>query len=234
MGFCTDSQSQSNNGQWVDPLGPSSVGANGKASYGATGAPQIRTGLFNYLQSYEPQMMQAGSNLAARLQQAGNSPAWSNAVEQANRNLAGDYLEGSPAIDRQAAQTLASAANEDARIRSQFAKNGASFGTAEQQAEQANRAAATAGANATNAQTYAQNYEAERANQNNAGNQLATSLSAPLNYLSQVSGAYTTPLTQAGNLLSALSSGGQVFSTGSSGSSNPGIGQSILAGIGAL
>jgi hypothetical protein len=115
-----------------------------------------------------------------------------------------------------------------------MAKNGMDFSTASQQAQQAANAAASATAGRTEAEARGQNYLGERANQNAAGSMLQQATSAPLSYLGQVSGAATQPLTQAGNLLSGLSSGGQIYGTGSNGSYSPSMGSSILNGIGAL
>ncbi len=185
-----------------------------------------------------PTMTQAGERLASGLEGAASNPGWSAASGLAQKNIAGDYLNGSPALDRamawNRAQTMADAADATARIKSAYGKNGMAFSTASQQADQAARAAAGARANQTSAQTYLQNYMAERGNQNNGGAMLAQSTGTPLNYLSQVSGAYASPLTQAGNLLSGLSSGGQVFSTGQSGSYSPSMGANIMNGLGGL
>lgn len=231
MGFCDSGQSQSNQTKWVDPLGPS-------ASQGGTGAPELRNQLFNYLGGYLPSSTQAGQTYASALQSQANNPIWGQVASNASKNAAGDYLAGSPVLDRalaqQAGQARAAAAGSDARIRSQYAKNGMSFSTGNQQAQEANEGATNASINANNSNAYLQNYLAERQNQNNAGNQYASAAAAPLSYLGQVSGAYTQPLSQAGNLLSGLSSGGQTITTGSSGVYSPSTGSDILNGLGAL
>lgn len=238
MGFCDSSQSQSNKGQYIDPLGPSSIGPHGKATYDATGAPQIRDQLFNYLGQYQPGMNQAGENYASGLQSAASNPGWNQASNLAQSTMAGNYLAGSPqlnaAMQANARTQMASAADTDARIKSQMQMNGMGYSTANQEAAQANNAAAAANVANTNAATYLNNYQAERANQNNSVNNLATATGQPLSYLSGVSGAYTQPLDQAGNLISSLASGGQVFNAGTSGSYSPSAGSSILQGIGAL
>ncbi len=134
------------------------------------------------------------------------------------------------------AAALADAANETARLKSTYGRNGMAFSTAAQQADQAARAAANARASQTNAGAYLQNYLAERGNQNNAVGLLGQATQAPLSYLGQVSNAYASPLTQAGNLLSGLSSGGQVITTGTSqsGTYSPSMGSNIMNGLGAL
>lgn len=238
MGFCDSGQSQTNKGQYIDPLGPTSIGPHGRAVYAPTGAPQMRTQLFNYLGQYQPAMNAAGQSYASGLQSAAANPGWAQAADLANKTMAGDYLHGSPELDAamtaNTRQAMASAADSGARIKSQMGMNGMGFSTANQEAQQANTASAAANAANTNAQTYLQNYLSERQNQNNAVNNLATATSTPLNYLQGVSGAMEQPLTQAGNLLSALSSGGQVFTSGTSGSYSPSMGSSILQGIGGL
>lgn len=233
--FCQDNQSQRVNNSWMDPLGPTSVGPGGRPNFGATGAPQMRSTLFNYLGGYIPGMAQAGQNYASALGKAASDAGWNQAAGVARGNLAGQYLNGSPQVDRAIAANrnaqMADAANEGARIRSQYNQNGMGFSTGAQQADQANRTAAATQAAQNAANTYMQNYMAERANQNAAGQQLVQATAAPLNYLSQVPGAYTSGLTSAGNLLTGLSSGGQMFNTGASGSYNPSMGSSILNGF---
>lgn len=230
-GFCDNGQSQQNQTKYIDPLGPG-------AGAGGSGAPELRSQLFNYLGGSAPALQKSGQAYAQALQSTAANPIWGEAENNATANAQGRYLNGSPQLDRamatQAGQTMAHAAGDNARIRSQYQKNGMAFSTGNQQAQEGETAAAGASAANTNAQTYLQNYLAERGNQNNAAGQYASSAAAPLSYLSGVSGALTQPLSQAGNLLSSLSSGGQVITTGSSGVSTPGLGQSIQSGIGSL
>ena len=219
----------------ADPLGPTSIGPGGQPQFSATGAPQIRSTLFNYLNQSLPSSVSAGNTYAGASQGAAANPGWATAAGNANQNAAGDYLAGSPQLDTalatQRGQTMADAANQDARIKSQFTQNGMGWSTGQQQAQEANNAAAGAQAANTSAQTYLQNYMNERANQNNAGTQLATATSQPLNYLSGVAGATQAPLAGAGNLISGLSSGGQVFQTGSQGNNNSLSTPSILSSL---
>ena len=185
-------------------------------------------------------MNQAGTNYANALTTASQNPGWATAADNANKTASGAYLNGSPALDtamaQNRAQTMATSANNDARIRSQFGQNGLNWSTGNEQAQQANDAAANAQAANTQAQTYLQNYQAERANQNNAGSMLQQATSTPLSYLGQVPGAYTAGLSGPAGLLSGLSSGGQVITTGSNSSAtdNPSLGSSILSGVSAL
>jgi hypothetical protein len=198
----------------------------------------MRDSLFGYLRSNQGAMNQAGQDFAGALKTAANDAGFGSAGNLARGEIAGNYLNGSPALDRamayNRAASISSAADQDARIRSNYGRNGMAFSTGAQQAEQAGRAAANASAAQTNAQTYLQNYLGERANQNNAVNLLAAAKQAPLSYLSGVSNALVSPLTQAGNLLSGLSSGGQTITTGTSGTYSPSLGANIMTGLSGL
>lgn len=235
MGFCDSSQSTKAPPVWADPLGPSSLGRGGVAQYGTSGAPQIRSGLFNQMQAMSPYTTGAATSLASRLPGDVNAPGWQAGTDLASRTMGGSYLNGSPQLDRAMAAnragTLASAADQTARIQSQFGKSGMGWSTANQQAAQGNMAAAGAEAGRTNANTYAQNYAMERANQNAAPQAYAASKAAPFNYLSNATGAVNSPLSAQGNLLSALSSGGQVVTPNSTQSINPSLGSSIMNGF---
>jgi hypothetical protein len=200
----------------------------------------MRSNLYGYLGNYMPQMAQAGETYAAGLNKAAANPGWTGAASNANANIAGQYLNGSPQVDRAAAANTAAAegdaANQTAREKSEYARNGMNFGTGQQEAAQSAQAQAAARAGQQNNQLYLQNYQAERANQNAGGAQLQGATSAPLNYLGGVSGAYAQPLAQSGNLLSGLSSGGQVYTQNSQGSGtySPSFGQNIMSGMGSL
>lgn len=225
MGCFSSGQSGTSQYKWQDPLGPTAIGKNGKPTYSATGAPQIRSDLFDYLRGYMPDMAQAGQQAADYSRAAGTAPGWGAVQDNASRAAAGDYLHGSPELDRSMAYNRATALGEaqdqNARTRADYARNGLNYSTGNQQAQEGNAAAAGARASETNANVYGQNYGAERGYQTNAGNQLATGYSAPLSYLSNVSSAYEKPLGDAGNLLSALSTGGQALQTGSSQAYSP-------------
>jgi hypothetical protein len=204
----------------------------------ASGAPQAGASIINYLNSAMPQMNQAGSNYASALGTAANNPGWQSAQTNAQQNASGARLAGSPEVDRalaySRAQTMSDAANQEARIKSGYEKNGMGWSTAAQQAEQSSNATANASANATDANARMQNYLAERQNQNAAGGQLAQATGAPLNYLSQISSAYSAPMSQAAQLVAGLGSGGSIYSAGQSGTSNPSLGSSIMGGMGGL
>lgn len=239
MGFCDSGQSTTNKTQWVDPLGPTSISPQGKRqTYEPTGAPQIRSELFNYIRGARPGLIQSGETAATGLQRAAANPAWAQMQRNAGSAASGAYLHGSPELDRalawNRASGRASAADETARLRSSYGRAGMSFSTGNQQASQAAQGAANARSEQTSAQALLQNYLAERSNQLSAADALAKAQGMPLNYLQGVTGAKLQPLAQIGNLLSALSSGGQVVQTGSNSSATPSAGGAILQGIGAL
>jgi hypothetical protein len=191
-------------------------------------------------------MNQAGQDYAASLKTAASNPGWGTAQTNAVENAAGNYLNGSPELNRALAQNQATAsagaADTAARARSMLASNGMGFGTAQQQAEQAATAQGNEAAANTNALAYLQNYQAERGAQNNAGVQLSQSTAAPLSYLGSVGGAYTSGLTPAASLISGLGSGGSIYSSGSnvsnngndSGVTDPSVGSDVLNTLGAL
>ena len=245
-GFCDSSQSaggnQTNNNQWANPLGASSIGANGRPVFTPSGAPQLGQQSLNYLGSSMPQMNAAGQASATALTGAAANPGFTAAQSNAAGTAAGDYLAGSPQLNRALAQNQATAgagaADAAARARSGMAKNGMAWGTGQQQVEQAATAQGNEAAANTNALSYLQNYQSERGAQNQAGAQLAQAYSAPLSYLSSVPGALASGPSAAAPLISGLGSGGQIFSTGgsntSSGLYNPSIGSDIMNGIGSL
>jgi len=235
MSFCQDSQRNVSNYGYSDPLGPTSMGPKGGPKFSPTGAPQMRSRIFDYLGSSMPGMNQAGADYASALKSAAGDPGWSQAGDLARKTMSGNYLNGGPNLDRALATNRAAAMSEaadaTARIKSGYGKNGMQFSTAAEQADLGTRAAASARANQVNASTYLQNYLAERGNQNQAVGMLGQAKQGPLSYLSQVGGAYSSPLAQAGNLISGMSSGGQVYNTGSTGTSSPSLGSNIMNGF---
>ena len=246
MSFCSGGQTANNNvanaNQWANPLGPSSIGPNGRPVYAPSGAAGAGTQALNYLSSQQPQMNQAGQSTAAALQAAAANPGFAAAQSAASRTAAGDYLSGSPELNRAMAENTAaagaSAADAAARARSTMNENGMAWGTGQQQVEQAATAQGNEAAAKNNALEYLQNYQTERGAQNQAGGQLAQAYAAPLNYLSQVPGAYASGTASAAPLISGLGSGGQIFSNGTQGYdsalTNPSVGADILNGIGTL
>src|SRR5881394_3090751 len=161
---------------------------------------QQRSNIYGQLNRNQPGIQQGTQAYVQGLQKAASNPGWAAAQDSATRTAAGDYLGGSPQLkgqlDANYARALSSSADQDARIRSQFARSGMSFSTANQQAQEANRAAAAAQAGGQNAQIIGQNYMAERQLQSQAPQQLAAATGTPASYLGQVPGAYLNPLQQ--------------------------------------
>ena len=250
MSFCSGGTEGFSNGQstnanqWANPLGPSSIGPNGKPIFQASGASQLGAQDLSYLGANLGQMNQGAQNYASALQTAAAAPGFGAAQSNATNTAAGDYLAGSPQLNRSLAQNQevasAGAADAAARARSGMAKNGMAFGTGQQQVEQAAQANANENAANTTAQAYLQNYQAERGAQNNAGSQLQQAYSAPLSYLSAVPGAYSSGVSAAAPIISGLGSGGSIYSNGVAqqgdqfGTTNPSTASDILNAIGAL
>ena len=250
MSFCSGGTegsgggSATNNELWANPLGASALGPNGKPTFQASGAPQLGAQALSYLGGNLGQMNQGAQNYASALQTAAAAPGFGAAQSNATNTAAGDYLSGSPQLNRALAQNQevasAGAADAAARARSGMAKNGMAFGTGQQQVEQAAQANANENAANTNAQAYLQNYQAERGAQNQAGSQLQQAYSAPLSYLSAVPGAYSSGVSAAAPIISGLGSGGSLYSTGStnqavsSALTDPSVGSDVLNTIGAL
>jgi hypothetical protein len=195
----------------------------------------MRSDLFSYMQSLQPQMRNSAQTTAGGLSSAAADPFWGQAKNYASNELGGNYLAGSPQLDRSIAantsQQMASAADASSRLKSGFGKNGMGFSTGYTQADEANKAAAAANAGRTNAQESFANYSTERANQNNAPQLFQSAQSAPLNYLSQIPSTLLSSLGQEGNLLSSLSSGGQVITPNTSQNIDPSLGSNIMNGF---
>ncbi len=97
MAFCTDKTSQNNRYGWQDPMGPTSIGKNGKATFSPTGAPQMRSTLFNYLGTDLPGMTQAGGDYASALKGAASNAGWGQASDLASNVFP---VPGTPSTSR--------------------------------------------------------------------------------------------------------------------------------------
>lgn len=206
----TISQQQPN---WYDPLGPAAMTRGGKPIFAPTGGVPLRTDVFNAIGAQIPAWMANADQSANLLGTAATDPGWEAAAKLARGEINGDYLNGSPALDNamssMRAASSATSANAAARARSQFAQNGMSFGTGNQEAEQNAAAGNTASANNAEAQARLQNYEAERGIQNQAPALLNSSLSSPINYLAQIPNQYLGPLSQITQIVSGLAGSGK-------------------------
>ena len=202
--FCGPNSNKKVKPQWYDPLGPSRIG--GQA---------FRQGIFNDLRKLAPELKQNAADMGARAGVAAADPGWSGAADNARRAIAGEYLKGSPQLDAALARTRAAgtreAGNAAAGIREQFARNGLSYSTANQQAQQMAQAGATARVNDTETQARLANYQQERANQAQAPGQLKSALDAPIDYLSAQGTAPLVPLNAIGQLVAGLAGGGQLI-----------------------
>jgi len=239
MSFCSGGQTQGgnqwNNNQWANPLGPSSIGPNGKPIFTPSGASQLGQQALSYLGGNMPAMNAAGQASASALQSAAANPGFGAAQTNAANTAAGDYLSGSPQLNRSLAQNEAvqgaGAADAAARARSEMAKSGMAWGTGQQQVQQAATAQGNEAAAQQNALSYLQNYQAERGAQNQAGGQLAQAYAAPLSYLSGVPGAYAGGAGAAAPIISGLGSGGQLYSAGSGDYTSGVMSPSVESGI---
>lgn len=238
MSFCSSAQSESPQNLWANSLGPSSIGPGGKPTFTPSGAAQLGASTLNYLGQNSGQMNAAGQASASALQSAAANPGFGAAQTAAANTAAGDYLSGSPQLNRALAENQATAgagaADAAARARSTMNSNGMAWGTGQQQVQQAATAQGNEAAANTNALAYLQNYQAERGAQNQAGGQLAGAYSAPLSYLGAVPGALASGPSTEAPIISGLGSGGQIYSGGSSGLYNPSVGSDITNAVGAL
>ena len=244
MSFCNGQQGGTtlNQNDWMSALGPSYIGPNGRPISTPSGAAQAGQQALSYLGGQGPTMDAAGQASAAALQSAAANPGFGAAQTAAANTAAGDYLSGSPQLNRSMAQTQAAAgagaADAAAREKSMLNQNGMAWGTGQQQAEQAATAQGNEAAAQNNSLAYLNNYQAERGAQNQAGGQLAQAYAAPLSYLGAVPGAMASGTAQITPAISGLGSGGQIYSNGSQGydsaETNPSTGSDILNTVGAL
>lgn len=198
MGLCTSSYKKKSP-KVYDPIA------------GSTGGRQQRGQLFNYLDAYYPTMREGGAAITEAARRAAAAPGWNILQNLATRTASGDYLKAPPELEESLARMRASgqreAADTNAAIQSQFARNGLPFSTANQQAQQAAGALATSRANDTEANTRLQHYLSERQNQILSPQMLAAATSGPLEYLSQAQLGPLAALGPIGQLIQQLTTG---------------------------
>lgn len=174
-----------------------------------------RQAIFDYLNTNRAAIGQDSQNAVSALKDAAANPGYAAAQGYAQRVINGDYLHGSPELDDQISKMRAASTRQvgdaNAGIRDRFSRNGMGFSTANQQAQNNATALGTAGADAAEAATRFQNYSNERGYQNSGVDTLNSAVSAPLNYLSQVSSARLAPQAQMANIVQGLSGGGQTM-----------------------
>jgi hypothetical protein len=227
MGESGGTKTYTDTPQWYDPLGPSSVDANGKQIFSPTGATGQRKQVFDYLSEYAPMFQQNAGEIARMARTASGDSGWGAASDLARKTIAGDYLNGSPQLDAamtaMRTRSASDVGNQSARIRDAYSRAGMGWSTGNQQAQEAAAAAAATRAGETEAQARLANYQAERGYQQAAPGLLQAALSAPMDYLSAIPNAYYAPLAQQANLVSGLSSGGQVVAPQSTHVKQPGL-----------
>jgi hypothetical protein len=238
MAFCDKTKKKTDQPQYFDPLGPAALDKKGRPIFQPTGGVEQRNRIFTALNGVAPGAEQAGADLAAGLRTASSDAGWGQAADLARRTIGGEYLKGSPELDsamsKLYSRSQASAADQEARLKSDFGRAGMGFSTAHQQAAQNNRAAATANAGATEAAARLQNYQAERGYQNAAPQMLAQALGVPLDYLSQIPSAFLSPLLQEAQLVTGLATGGQTATPNTTVYKEEGIGNQVMKAVGPI
>lgn len=197
---------------WIDPLGPGTQTKQGaKMGMAPTGAVPLRTGIFGELPGETAAAETAGTAAGTAATAAAQNPGNADAANLATNQINGDYLFGSPALDAAMAQmrgaSTATGANNNAQIRSGYARNGMGFSTANQEAQQSNDATTLAGENNAEAQARLANYTNERNIQQTSPTMLNQALAAPINYLQEAGQDYLAPLSQEAGIIQQLSSG---------------------------
>lgn len=180
----------------------------------------------DYNANVAPQLQALSRNTLTAEQAAAANPAWAQAQQRAGdiatgKLVANPYLEQSIASSRKAMDaglagtreaSGADEAGKQAAIASNFARNGQTFSTANQQAAQADQAAldarlaesenaARAGFSAAADQTRMQDYAAAPGRQDAAIEGLNKATSAPLNYLSQAQQTAAAPSKEYSDML---------------------------------
>jgi hypothetical protein len=202
--------------KWYDPLGP--VGfRRGRPinDPNGTGGPAQREAIFNYLSQNAPGIQENAGRTADFATQAAQNPGYGAASDLALRTLHGDFLNGSPQLDKMVgsvrASNAAEGANAASRIRSQYESNGLPWSTANQQAQQGAQAAGTAKSDAMEAATRLADYQNERGLQQGGVNMLNQATSAPLNYMTAADMARLAPMSQIAQIIAGLAGGGQIM-----------------------
>lgn len=93
--FCDDQKKHTDDPRWFDPLGPNKAGA-----HAPTGAPEMRSGIFDQIGGLQPQIGQDSATSAEAFRTAANDPGWDVARGNAVANMRGSYLGGGPELNR--------------------------------------------------------------------------------------------------------------------------------------
>jgi hypothetical protein len=182
-----------------------------------SGRPQRRD-LYRSLERIRPQMVGLGKETEAAARTGARDPGWGDARTLAGSTIRGDYLNGSPQLNKAVGQMRSAAGREAgdaaANIRDQFSRNGMSFGTANQQAQQSAQAAATARANDTESAMRLDDYQQERQNQVNAVDMLGNATTIPVQLQQAADKAGMSELeylSQMAQIVQAMSGNGQLI-----------------------
>jgi hypothetical protein len=175
-------------------------------------ATKLRAGVWSDMQGLQPQANANTADVQTRLNSAENDPGFGQMGSLAREQIAGKYLHGSPELTNQINRIQAAGqragADSAANIKSMYARNGMTFGTANQQAQQASRAAYTAQAQDTAANLAASNYARERGIQNASGDELTASILNPANIAGQKNNSLYQNLNNRSGLITGLATGG--------------------------
>jgi hypothetical protein len=245
MGFCGEDKKYTDKPQWFDPLGPSKGGR-----HKPTGAPEMRNDIFNSLKTdVTPRGNALVGDAIGAAQQAANHPGFDDAANLATRTIRGDFLNSNPYLDKALdssrnrletgltgvrRKSMADLAGAQAGARSNFARSGLSYSTAQTQGDQANKAAMLAGLGgaesdaraameATDAQSRLANYQSERGAQERAPAMLEMATGTPLNYLSALPQLNALPAQQAAQIIQGLAGNGQIATPQSTITRQPGV-----------
>lgn len=234
MGFCGSDKKYTDAPQWFDPLGPTQSGNNAP-----TGGPEARARIFDYLQSIYPQTQSKVNMVENATRSAAGAPGFEQAKGLSEATMRGDYLHGSPelnkAMDSTRRRTTAEAADTGANLQDQFTRGGVAWTTANEQAQQANKAAAAARAGETEASTRAGVYQQERGAQNAAPAQYAAATSMPLSYLQTIPGMQMKPIQDTAQIVQGLSnSQGMIATPNSAVVRQPGVMDYGISTMGAM
>lgn len=196
--------------RYFDPLGPNAA----NKIRTPTGGPEQRDWIFGQMTGDRGAINGANQNFISGLNSAAYDPARSGMRNYVSSVLGGNYLHGSPELDSamgaMRSASAAEGANDAGRVRSQFAQNGMSFGTGNQEAQDNATTSRAAAEDSAEAQARLANYQQERQYQEAAPGEMEKQISAPLNYLQAIPQAYLSPLSSMAQLTQGLAGGGSI------------------------
>jgi len=180
-----------------------------EAATGNTGAVASKNSVFGTLNSsgFQNKVNSNTNEYTSALDNAANGQDLANISAYGNDVLSGKYLN-SPTVNNYARQAnnqvMSANANQNARTRAMYNRNGMGFSTGMQQAQQADTAAASAKGAGLESQIVANNYQNERNNQQNASSIIEGAQNQKLSYLNQKNSALYSPLQQQSSITTQL------------------------------